>query len=469
MALALLTQGAEAAGRHSAFVIDANNGKVLFSDDADELRFPASLTKMMTLYMLFEAMHDGRVNLSTPMKVSAYASARPPTKLRLQPGSTLTVQEAILGLVTLSANDASVVIAEHLGGSEARFAQMMTAKAHQLGMSRTVFRNANGLPNENQHSTARDMATLGIALREHFPSEYRFFSTKSFNFRGRTINSHNKLVGRVKGVDGIKTGYINASGFNLVSSLFDGDRKIVGVVFGGNTAAARDNEMAKLLAKYLPSASTRSAGPLVAERKRSGRVNADIQVAAASALPAAGNAPVPQFADRKVSINERIAEAYGSSAGDAIARVTKPGRQVIGRDAIRAALASRQDADLVRPTAAPAPVATAYGENRPVPRAAIPSADLDAGTTGAVAEETAGSPWVVQIAATADRSQALQMLNDAKDKVGKPLARAMPVAQRVGAQGLYRARFAGFDTKDAANAACAALKKRSYSCFAVAN
>ncbi|WP_246191460.1 D-alanyl-D-alanine carboxypeptidase [Aureimonas leprariae] len=471
VAVALLAQGAEAADRHSAFVIDANNGKVLYSDDADDLRYPASLTKMMTLYMLFEAMEQGRMSLSTPMNVSAYASARPPTKLRLKPGSTLTAQEAILGLVTLSANDAAVVIAEHLGGSEARFAQMMTAKARQLGMSRTTFRNANGLPNEGQHSTARDMATLGMALREHFPKQYRYFATKSFDFRGRTINSHNRLVGRVKGVDGIKTGYINASGFNLVTSLYDGDRKLVGVVFGGNTAAARDNEMAKLLAKYLPQASTRSTGPLVAERERGSRVLPDPQTA--SYVPPK-EVPAPRFSNR--AINARIAAAYDTSAGDAVARVAKPqGRQVVGRDAIREALASAPRQDLLRPASAPAPSAAAYGESRPVPPAEVPGgADFDPQTTGAVAAAATAqqtSPWVVQIAATPDRDQALQMLAEAKAKGGSVLSSATGFTQSVGGKGgtMYRARFAGFATKDAAAGACDVLKKRSYKCFAIAN
>ncbi len=467
MAFALLVQGAEAAERHSAFVIDANTGKVLYSDDADELRYPASLTKMMTLYMLFEAMEAGRVSLGTQMKVSSYAAARPPTKLRLKVGSNLAVEEAILGLVTLSANDASVVIAEHLGGTEARFAQMMTAKAHSLGMSRTTFRNANGLPNENQHSTARDMATLGIALREHFPKQYKYFSTKSFNFRGRTINSHNRLVGRIKGVDGIKTGYVNASGFNLVSSLYDGDRKIVGVVFGGNTAAQRDNEMAKLLNKYLPAASTRSVGPLVAERARSGRLPVETPKIVAYEAPHVATVPMPQFSNRKVSINERIAEAYGTNAGDAISRVAKPLKPVVGRDAIRAALATPQEEQYLRPAAAP--TATAYGDSRPVPRASIPQAIVDTETTGAVETAAVASGWVVQIAATDNRDQALKMLSDAQGKVGGALARATPVAERVGGQSLYRARFAGFASKEAANGACAALKKRSYNCFAVAN
>ena len=470
IALAMLVHGAEAAERHSAFVVDANTGQVLYSDDADELRYPASLTKMMTLYMLFEAMESGRVSLSTPMSVSAYASARPPTKLRLKPGSTLTVQEAILGLVTLSANDASVVIAEHLGGSEPRFAQMMTAKARQLGMSRTIFRNANGLPNEQQRTTARDMATLGMALREHFPSQYRFFSTKSFNFRGRTINSHNRLVGRIRGVDGIKTGYINASGFNLVSSLFDGNRKIVGVVFGGNTAAARDNEMAKLLNKYLPAASTQSTGPLVAEQQRGARVHPEPQVAEAAAPK---NVPLPQFSNRKVSINERIAEAYGSSAGDAISRVSRDmPRGVVGREAIRAALVTPAQ-ETARPAAAPS-AAAAYGESRPVPRASIPEgSDFDPQTTGSVMSRALlpNSPWAVQIAATPDRDQAMRMLSEAKAKGGSPLARATAVAQAVGSgsQTLYRARFAGFASKEQANGACDALKKRSYKCFAIAN
>lgn len=483
LSAAILSQSsmlAAAAERAAALVIDANNGKILYSKFADEPRFPASLTKMMTLYMLFDAMEAGRTTLKTPMKVSAYAAARPPTKLRLKPGSTITVEEAILGLVTLSANDASVVIAEHLAGSEAKFAEQMTSKARRLGMSRTTFRNANGLPNEQQVTTARDMATLGMALREHFPKQFGYFKTKAFNFRGRTIGSHNRLVGRIKGVDGIKTGYINASGFNLVTSYAADGKKLVGVVFGGRTGASRDNEMAKLINQAIPKASTGSNGPLVADVSggRQPRVhvdNVDTEVASAS-YSAPARVPVPAFSDR-ASVNERIAAAYGSDAGGAIARITGSSeRPLVGREALRAALVKPRS----RREELSVPVASALASTRSstlqrlVPPGSIPGgADGDPDTTGSIAAESvsSGSGWVVQIAATPNKAQAVSMLSEAKAKVGSALRGAEGVTQSVasGSQTLYRARFAGFSSKDAANKACAALRKNSYSCYAVAN
>jgi D-alanyl-D-alanine carboxypeptidase len=469
ISMAILSQStvlASADSNDAAFVIDANNGKVLYSSDADALRYPASLTKMMTLYMLFEAMHSGRVTRDTSMKVSSYAAARPPTKLRLKVGSTLKVEEAILGLVTLSANDASVVIAEHLAGSEARFAAQMTAKARQLGMSRTTFRNANGLPNSEQTTTARDMATLGIALREHFPREFGYFKTKSFNFRGRTINGHNRLVGRIEGVDGIKTGYINASGYNLVSSLLRDNKKIVGVVMGGRTGAARDKQMADLLTKYLKVASTRSGGDLIASRSTEPRVTVAAAAPTFSYQPPS-SVPLPRMRE---TINERIAEAYGADAdaAHAVARLAAaPTRPIVGRAALRAALKAP------RPSGS-APV-NALAPSGPVPPGDIPTGrDFDPMTTGTILARAASpqtSPWVVQIAAMPEQSRALEMLAQAKARGGSALSNAQPFTESVssGSQTLYRARFAGFQSRTEANRACDALKQQAYNCYSVAN
>ncbi len=373
----------ESPERYAAFVIDANNGKVLFARNADERRYPASLTKMMTLYMLFDALESGRATLSTPMKVSAYAAARPPSKLGLKAGSTISVEEGIFGLVTRSANDASVVIGEFLGGTESRFAEMMTAKAHKLGMSRTNFENANGLPNDAQMTTARDMATLGIALREHFPQYYKYFSTRSFKFRGQTIGNHNRLLGRVEGVDGIKTGYINKSGFNLVTSVVRGDRKLVAVVMGGRTARSRDDHMADLVKQYLPQTSTRASTALIAAYNPSARgpsvaPHVEAKEMVVAALPEA--VPVPTR--RASSINQRVAEAYGSNATGAMNAITSPGRNsVVGRDAIREALEAN---DRGAPRVATALAAA------PVPRAAIPNVVSQA---SAATMETASLRW----------------------------------------------------------------------------
>ena len=438
--------------RYSAVVVDANNGKVLFSKSSDERRYPASLTKMMTLYMLFDALESGRVSLSTPMKVSAYASARPPSKLGLKTGSTISVEEGILGLVTRSANDAAVVIGEFLGGTESQFAEMMTAKAHRLGMTRTTFRNANGLPNPGQMTTARDMATLGIALREHFPQYYSYFSRRSFNFRGQVIGNHNRLLGRVQGVDGIKTGYINASGFNLVTSVVRGNKKLVAVVMGGRTARSRDDHMVELVNKYLPDASTRSGEPLVASYSPASRGSA------VSARTAELPESVPLPTRRASSINDRVAEAYGSNAAGAMNAITAPEPSIVGRDALRAALGQKgRDAMEI-------PISNALA-GAPRPRVSIPSAPIPSNLTASL--DTSG--WVVQIAATPAEATALEILAEAKQRGGSALSRAKPFTEAVnsGSQTLYRARFAGFDTKAAANAACDALKAKSYACYAI--
>jgi len=238
--------------KYAAIVVDANDGKVLYQAASDATRYPASLTKMMTLYLLFEAMETGRVSASTEIPVSDYARSRPPTKIGFRRGQSIDVDSAIKALVIKSANDVATAIAEYLGGTEGNFAAMMTAKARSIGMRGTVFRNASGLPDSGQVTTARDMAVLGLALRKRFPQYYYYFSATSFAYRGRTIRGHNDLIGGVDGVDGIKTGYTRASGFNVVTSAARGGRKVVAVVMGGDTARARNANMAALIDRYLP-------------------------------------------------------------------------------------------------------------------------------------------------------------------------------------------------------------------------
>jgi D-alanyl-D-alanine carboxypeptidase len=243
--------------RYASAVWDITSGKVLFSKNADERRYPASLTKMMTLYVLFEELEAGRFNTRTPLAVSARAAAQVPTKLGLKAGESIAVEDAIKALVTKSANDAAVVIAEAVSGSEASFAVRMTRTARELGMKSTQFRNASGLPDPRQYTTARDMMLLGAALQVRFPRYYAYFKTRAFTFRGRTIRGHNRLIGSLQGVDGIKTGYIRASGFNVVTSLRRGHRKLVAVVMGGRSARSRDEHMSALLTRNLPKAVAR--------------------------------------------------------------------------------------------------------------------------------------------------------------------------------------------------------------------
>jgi D-alanyl-D-alanine carboxypeptidase len=235
-------------GRESASImVDADSGRVLNEINADAITYPASLTKMMTLYLTFEALNAGHLRLDQFLPVSAEAASKRPTKLHLIPGDSVAVQDLILGVVTKSANDAAAVLAEGMAGSEPAFAEYMTQKARQLGMTNTVFRNASGLPDPDQRTTARDMAQLALALYHDFPREYRYFSTRQFYFRGRLIATHNHLLEWYEGADGIKTGYIGASGFNLAASAVRNGHRLIGVVMGGATASSRDRQMASLL------------------------------------------------------------------------------------------------------------------------------------------------------------------------------------------------------------------------------
>ena len=253
------------AAPYSDIVVDANSGKVLHETNPDARRHPASLTKIMTLYLLFEQLEAGKLKLDSQLKVSHEAAGQMPTKLGLKPGSTLQVEDAIKGIVTRSANDAAVVIAEALAADEDGFAKLMTRKAQSLGMTHTIYKNASGLPDDDQVTTARDQATLGRAIQERFPRYYKYFSIRSFTFRGQSIGNHNHLLGRVEGVDGIKTGYIGASGFNLVTSVHRGNRYVVAVVMGGSSAGSRDAKMRELISEKIAQASTKRTAPVIAE------------------------------------------------------------------------------------------------------------------------------------------------------------------------------------------------------------
>jgi D-alanyl-D-alanine carboxypeptidase len=245
---ALLVLGVgPAEAKYASIVIDAETGEVLHEARADDRNYPASLTKMMTLYLAFEALEQGRLKLETRLPVSKYASSRAPSKLGLLPGETISVRDVILALVTKSANDAAVVMAEGIAGSEAIFAQRMTKKAHELGMTSTTFRNASGLPDPEQLTTARDFAKLSQALLRRFPQYYKYFSTEDFSYKGVVHHNHNRLMQGFEGMDGIKTGFIRASGFNLAASAMRGNRRLIGVVMGGQSARARDLHMADLL------------------------------------------------------------------------------------------------------------------------------------------------------------------------------------------------------------------------------
>jgi len=233
--------------RYASIVIDAASGDVLSSVNADEYRFPASLTKLMTVYMLFEALRDRRITLAQAVPISSWAASMSPTKLGLLPGTYITVEQALLGLITKSANDAAAALGELMGGDEERFAQMMTLRAQALGMTRSTFRNASGLPDWSQVTTASDLAVLTRHLIHDFPLYYWYFSVPSFTFQGRTILNHQRMLQTYPGADGLKTGYIGASGFNVVTSAMRSDTRLIGVVMGASSGWERDQHMASLL------------------------------------------------------------------------------------------------------------------------------------------------------------------------------------------------------------------------------
>lgn len=469
--LGVLSPALAAAERYAAIVIDANTGKTLFERNADDPRYPASLTKMMTLYILFEELTARRMSLATPLKVSAHASAQAPSKMGLKPGQTITAGEAVRALVVKSANDVAVVIAENISGSEDAFARRMTQTARSIGMRNTTFRNASGLPDPGQKTTARDMATLGIALRARHPTLYRFFSTTSFQFRGQTIRGHNRLLGRVEGVDGIKTGFIRLSGFNLVTSVNRNGRLLVATVMGGQTARARDAHMAELIETYLPKASIRlgntvKAAPASYNDPRRGELPM-----ASRSQPVVAAAPVP-LPDAKGPPHRLVPEEAGDVGDDdeamegpdtvsSLASSTPPvpaaavPRSTTPKSAAKATgtkVASLDDAQIVPAPKKPAAKA----------KAAAPVEEDDAAT----APSKGG--WVIQIGAVPSAKAATDLLSRARTSAAKALKGAESYTQKVeGSKTLYRARFGGFSSQSTANAACAALSAKQFPCMAM--
>lgn len=460
-ALTTVSVGAASANpKYAGIVVDAKNGKVLYNEDADSLRYPASLTKMMTLYLTFEALESGRISLDSRVPVSANAAAEPPSKLGVRTGSSVTVEQAIQSLVTRSANDMATALGEFIGGSETRFAQLMTNKARALGMTRTTYRNAHGLPNTAQMTTARDQARLGIALRQHFPQYYGYFSTRSFRFGKQVIGNHNRLLGNVTGVDGIKTGYTRAAGFNLATSAQADGRSIVAVVLGGTSGGARDAQMRKLVAAYLPKASRGGTSNLIAESRT-------------PAPPVASSVPVPV----QPATSPAVAAATTNVASLSLpnAGPVPSGRheeKIAGASAYAAEPNSRSAAAAVTAAMSAPPVAVPTPAPEYMPQTAAreePVQETDSVTTASTrpsAKQPAG--WVIQIGVSQNREAAMSLLQSAQDKGGQVLRSAKPftVAVAAGGSQVYRARFGGFDDQKGAVNACNALKKKGVACWA---
>jgi D-alanyl-D-alanine carboxypeptidase len=502
----------------SAIVVDGNTGAVLHASNAEALRHPASLTKIMTLYLLFERLEAGKIRLDTPLKVSEHASEQAPTKLGLKPGQTIAVEDAIKAVVTKSANDAAVAIAENLGGDEETFAKLMTGKAHALGMSRTTYVNASGLPDDDQVTSAQDQALLGRAIQERFPRYYKYFSTEAFVYHGIAMRNHNHLLGVVDGVDGIKTGYTHDSGFNLVTSVHRDGRYIVAVVLGGRSSSERDAHMRELINVHIKEASLRHSAPAIAEKaeQRSetrpvafakaplSAAHAEPATTATLAPKAGGNATagssdqiqpllVKTITYRTAPLQTAslaplpaLVPAAGSRPQSAVAAPVRtvpaaqppePQTTVVVASTEPAPIASTPKAEPTKPEPPKAeqakPEAAKLQAVKPEavkPEAAKPepAKTVLASLEPTPAQIRARGGWLIQIGAFEGEDEAKEHLSDARHKARATLASADPFTERVqkGDKTLYRARFAGFD-KSTAETACKQLKRSDIACIMV--
>jgi D-alanyl-D-alanine carboxypeptidase len=486
----------------ASIVVDGNTGAVLHESNAAAPRHPASLTKIMTLYLLFERLDAGKIRLDTPLKITEHASEQAPTKLGVKPGQTLAVEDAIKAVVTKSANDAAVAIAENLGGDEDGFAKLMTDKAHALGMSRTTYVNASGLPDDDQVTTAQDQALLGRAIQERFPHYYKYFSTEEFVYRGQAMRNHNHLLGVVTGVDGIKTGYTRASGFNLVTSVHRDGRYIIAVVLGGRSAGERDARMRELIGEHIKEASLRHTAPVIADKtepRGDGKPMAFAKAplathsepapappakASGDAAAASADDPIRPLLVRTIPYRTAPVAAGSLAPMPAVVAASPPQTQTSPPQApalaapayAPAALAPEATNTVVVASTDPPAIATA-------PRPEIGKPDQFKGeptTEPAKADITKPEPtaaqirarggWIIQIGAFEGEGEAKQHLNEAQVKIPNMLGRADAFTERVqkGDKSLYRARFAGFD-REMAEAACKQLKRSDIACMAVKN
>jgi D-alanyl-D-alanine carboxypeptidase len=484
---------------YAAIVVDSNSGKVLEAVNPDSPRHPASLTKIMTLYVLFEQLNAGNFKLDSRLTVSAHAAAQEPSKLGLEPGQTIEMEDAIKAIVTKSANDIAVVVAEAIGGSEEEFARIMTRKAHALGMIHTTYVNASGLPSEAQITSARDLALLARAIQDDFPKYYRYFATLTFQYHGMSIRNHNHLLGRVEGVDGIKTGYTRASGFNLVSSVHRGDRRIVAVVLGGTSSSARDARMRSLIEEHIAEAGTHRTAPLIEASAADSwprpkpRVGADPPPVASERTPPlhadAQAAPLTQPGSaapiRPIPV-KTISVKPGIVRTAALGPLVNPAPETT-------ATAAMTPAPSPAPAPPPAPRATERGESMapspqvlgappsilgtlvvhggptdwtPVAALETPTAHLEPRTTSAV--KTSRGSYMIQVGAFDDEAHAKERLKTVRSLVQNLLGNADPLTERVvkGSQEFYRARFTGLEKEDA-EAACQHLHKNDIVCMAL--
>lgn len=426
--------GSVANPKYAALVIDSDTGNVLFARYANDRRHPASLTKMMTLYLTFEALHKGKIKMDTMLPVSQHAASMPQTNLFLRKGDSISVRDAIRALVIRSANDVAAVLAEYLGGSESGFGVKMTQKARQLGMNSTNFRNASGLPDVRQYTSARDLAVLAMALKKHFPQYYSFFSLRDFYFRGRNYHTHNRIIERLPGAEGMKTGYINMSGFNLVTTVSRSGRNLVGVVLGGRTAATRDNHMIQIIEQaYLDLKNT----------------NSNQNYAAVS----------PVAPSSVVSSGPKVVRGpFGGTVHGRVVRppapISKPSIQLASTQSYwTAPVKTQPSAPAMRaaPAVASAPAAPVIQQNAAPAVPAVPKI------------------WGIQVGAYSRQSEAQQAAVNAAQVAQSELIGAKMMITDSSAQTgapLHRARLANLDESQARKA-CEKLISHQQSCFVI--
>lgn len=450
-----------AEGRYAAMLVDANTGQVLHAEAADEPRYPASLTKMMTLYLVFEQLQQGRLKPDTRITISPEAASTSPSKLGLEPGASITVADAVKALITKSANDIAVALAEHIAGDEARFADLMTRRARDLGMAATTFRNPHGLPDRGQVTTARDMLTLSLRLYDTFPSYARLFATRSFHYAGRTHRNHNSMLDSFAGMEGIKTGYTSASGYNLVASVRRDGKHVIAAVFGGASAAARNARMRVILTRGLQSASTEhtrkpliiagraAPAPVAAKRPVPHRV--------ASAAAPVAKEPAPALVE-PVSAVVRSREPEPRPRGGDWRSTVRIAAPVGGGASVASSLGGDWRAMVRQPSTLEAQAAEMSA------RAASPAPAPTARVAVAPRQGSQGSAQV-QIGAFAQVSEARLKLEATRSLVAGLQGAGMSTPTvSVNGRTLYRARFTGLDPAAAA-AACSELRRKQVDCL----
>lgn len=490
----LMAFPADARPKTAALVMDAHTGQILYSRSADELRYPASLTKVMTLYLLFEKLEKREITLKSRITMTQRGANQPPSKLGLRPGQTISVEEAILSLVTRSANDVASATGAFIAGTEANFAKVMTKKARELGMTRTTYKNASGLPDGAQLTTARDQATLALRMHKDFPQYYHYFSTENFTWGRSKIRNHNRLLGEYRGTTGLKTGYTNASGFNLTATVERDDKFLIGVVMGGEKAQARDKHMVEILDRAMPQAIA-----MKTSRTQIAAAPPPVPVTrpedAAGIVAAEDRAALQQLA-ATVDQND---DAYAE--GDASATTPLPTPAPVMTAALAEPAAARKPAAPVDSVTAYATAAlrSAEGVGRQAGREIgnflvapanasispdavanplIREASLDPARTAPAAQQTwrDGDPlipdgtWIIQIGAYADQADAVGSIRKALRAAPGELGTAVPVTIPVKTadnRTLYRSRFGGFDNETAAKTACGRLARQSIPCIAI--